>query len=114
MKDPRHVIPTAMHNSVLDLMNMNMKDIKGIAKCRTRAREAVWQQCISRKIDKLVRNWKTSVKEHVNPAEPLMPNELPDRPWQKVTTVWINLNDTHNLLIDYYSRYVEVAKLTLT
>lgn len=44
-----------------------------------------------------------------------MSGELPERPWQKVGSDLFTFNhDTYLLVVDYYSRFVEIAKLTPT
>lgn len=44
-----------------------------------------------------------------------MPSELPERPWQKVGADLFTFKDgTYLLVVDYYSRFVEIAKLTPT
>ena len=44
-----------------------------------------------------------------------MPTSFLDRPWQKVgTDIFEWKKSSYLLAIDYYSRYIEVAKLTST
>ena len=46
-------------------------------------------------------------------AEPMVPSELPQLPWQKVgTDLFEWKNNNYLLIVDYYSRYIEIAKLT--
>ena len=48
-------------------------------------------------------------------AEPLIPTSFPDYPWQKVAAdlfTWKNNN--YLILVDYYSRYMEMSKLSST
>ena len=48
-------------------------------------------------------------------AEPLIPSSLPDLPWQKVAVDLLELNSTtYLLMVDYFSRFVEMARLTRT
>ncbi|KAJ8340446.1 hypothetical protein SKAU_G00350790 [Synaphobranchus kaupii] len=45
----------------------------------------------------------------------LLLNDLPERPWQKPGTDLFTLKGkTYRLVVDYYSRYIEVANLSLT
>ena len=47
--------------------------------------------------------------------EPLCPTELPDKPWLKVgTDLFMWKQATYLLVIDYYSRFIEIAKLSST
>lgn len=82
---------------------------------RERARDTVWWPGLSSQINELVKNCTICIKERAHPVEPLMPSELPERPWQKVGADLFTLNNSkYILLVDYYSRFVEIAKLTPT
>ena len=88
---------------------------QGITKCRARARQAVWWPGMSREIEELVRNCTTCAKKCQPRAEPMKPSSLPEYPWQKVATDLMQyMNSMYLLVIDYYSRYMEVAKLSAT
>ena len=51
--------------------------------------------------------------EHSN--EPMTPSTLPEYPWQKVGSDLFHLNGaTYLLVVDYYSRYPEITKLSST
>ena len=44
--------------------------------------------------------------------EPLISSLLPQLPWQKVgTDLFFWKNHTYVIIIDYFSRYIEIAKL---
>ena len=48
-------------------------------------------------------------------TEPLIPSKLPDRPWQKIATDLFEWQKSQYLLVvDYYSRFIETAKLLST
>ncbi|XP_061127410.1 uncharacterized protein K02A2.6-like [Syngnathus typhle] len=112
LKGTRLVIPTTMRDKVLVALH---EGHQGMSRCRQRAKEAVWWPGLSSQINELVKNCTTCIKERVNPVEPLMPSELPERPWQKVGADLFTLNNSNYvLLVDYYSRFVEIAKLTPT
>ena len=49
------------------------------------------------------------------PKEPLLTSPLPERPWQRVATDLFELNKAQYLIVvDYFSRYMEVVKLSST
>ena len=49
------------------------------------------------------------------PQEPLMPHEIPTRPWQKVGTDLMHFDGRQYLItVDYFSSFFEVDKLETT
>lgn len=63
----------------------------------------------------MVEGCDTCAKERVNPRKPLLPIGFPDRPWAKVGAdlfQWID--NQYLLVIDHFSRFIEVAQLTST
>lgn len=109
LRGTRLVIPSTMRNSVLEKIH---EGHQGVVKCGDRARQAVWWPGLSSQIEELVLNCRACLEERVNTREPLMPTTLPDRPWQKLGADLFSLNGSNYLLVvDYYSRYVEIAKL---
>ena len=63
----------------------------------------------------MVSNCETCCKNQLQRAQPLVPSQLPDLPWQKVGTDLFEWRNKYFLLIvDYYSRYIEIAKLSQT
>ena len=47
-------------------------------------------------------------------SEPLIPSELPELPWQKVDqSLWMK-NDNYLLIVENYSRFIQVVKLNRT
>ena len=80
---------------------------------RERAKQAVWWPGISKQLEKLVRECPKCIKFRVQRAEPLIPSTLPSLPWQKVGTDLFEWErNTYLLIVDYYSRWIEIAKLT--
>ena len=76
---------------------------------------AVWWPGLSKQLEDLVNKCTTCTKERVNAPESAIPSELPDRPWQKIAADLFELKGQPYLLVsDYFSRYVEVAKLSRT
>ena len=112
LKGTRIVIPSSMRLEILDKIH---EEHQGIAKCRERAKSSGWWPGLSREIQDLVQQCRTSALHRDNKPEPLIATPLPDRPWQIVATDLFQTNGMDYLIvIDYYSRYVEVAAMTKT
>ena len=112
LKGTRIVIPSSMRLEILDKIH---EGHQGIAKCRERAKGSVWWTGLSREIQDLVYQCRTFALHRDNKPEPLIATPLPDPPWQIVATdPFLMKGMDHLIVIDYYSRYVEVAGMTKT
>ena len=110
MRGCRIVIPTVLQSEMLCKIH---EDHLGITKCRPRARQSVWWPGISKHLEEKVKNCLECSKNQMQGAEPMMPTPLPELPWQKVGTDLFQWKKSHYLLIvDYYSRYIEISKLS--
>ena len=99
----------------LDVLDKIHDAHQGITKCRERAKTAVWWPGLSKQLEELVNKCPTCAKYRVYSAEPAIPSELPDRPWQKVGADLFELKgESFLIVIDYFSRYVELCKLSRT
>ena len=80
---------------------------QGISKCRERARQSVWWPGVSAEIVQTVQGCCKA--QHQRP-QPLSPTPLPKLPWKTVATDLFEWNQrTFLLIVDYYSRYIEIA-----
>ena len=105
----RIVIPTSLRQDILRRLHTGHQ---GIMKCRERARQSVWWPGLSAQLEKMVRNCEECCKYQSQRAEPLMPSVLPELPFQKVGTDLFEWKKrVYLLLVDYYSRYIEIALL---
>ena len=112
MKGTRIVIPTGLQRETLERIHDGHQ---GINKCRARANRSVWWPGLSAQVKTMVENCQTCCEHRNSPPEPLMPTPLPDRPWQMIASDLFTIKDTNYLLVvDYYSRYVEVVTLRNT
>ncbi|XP_062590681.1 uncharacterized protein K02A2.6-like [Saccostrea cucullata] len=112
MRGNRLVIPTVLRAEMLQRIH---EGHQGILKCRERVRNSVWWPGINREIEDLVKSCSVCVKNRHDQAEPLRPTKFPDRPWEMLGTDLFHLkNDNYLLVVDYFSRYVEIAKLKST
>ena len=55
----------------------------------------------------------TCARTQRQPAEPLIPSQLPSLPWQRVAAVFFKYrSQIYLLVVDYYSRFIELALMT--
>ena len=112
LRGSRLVIPASLQQEILKQVH---EGHQGIQKCRERARQSIWWPGLSKQLQDLVTNCTTCCKFRSQRAEPLLPTTLPDLPWQKVGTdlfEWKKSN--YLLLVDYYSRWIEIARIERT
>ena len=109
LKGTRLVIPSSLQRQTLNQIH---EGHQGINKCRERAKISVWWPGLSAQIKVMVEDCTTCSKHRQQHPEPLMPTPLPERPWQLIATdLFILEKVTYLLVVDYYSRYVEVVAL---
>ena len=73
----------------------------------------MWWPGVSQEIEDMVKSCSICQKNTPPAREPLLQSSLPDFPWERVATDLFELDGTtYLLLVDYYSRYIEVQKLT--
>ena len=110
LKGIRIIIPESMRKEILSLVHHGHF---GIEKSRIRARSSVYWPCIDNEIEQLVNKCSTCLNNrNKQPRETLIPHEIPKHPWMKVATDLFELNDKdYVIVIDYYSKFVEVTRL---
>ena len=88
----------------------------GVVKCKQRAKDVLFWPGMSRDIEELVSTCDIcSQYQPSNSKEPMIPSEMPTRPWELVSTDLFSLDGEDFLLIvDSYSQYIEIAKLSNT
>jgi len=104
------VISTAMRNKILNKVHVSHL---GIVKCKQRARDVVFWPGMGKEIEEMVSKCDTC--QASNPKEPMVAEKIPTRPWEIVATDLFTSNSSDYLVVmDYYSRFFEVAKLSDT
>ena len=112
LKGSRLVIPVAMQKTILGKMH---EGHQGITKCREHVKQSVWWPGLSKQIEDVVDKCDKCSKERQNRLEPMIPSDVPERPWQTVGSDLFELNGSNYLLVvDYLSAFVEIAKLNNT
>ena len=111
--DDRIVIPADMREEILDCIHTGHQ---GITKCCECANLFVWWPGISKGIKTKVDSCQFCQENQPSQRkEPLMTTDLPNRPWQKVSTDLFELAEQKYLvLMDYYSRFIEILSLDET
>ncbi|XDV16481.1 hypothetical protein PO909_016174 [Leuciscus waleckii] len=111
LRGQRIVIPRSMRQEILHSIH---EGHQGIVKCRARARQAIWWPGLSVHINQLVENCSTCSQHRAEHREPLLTTSVPERPWQRVgTDLFFWEKNTYLLVVDYFSRYIEVARLNV-
>ena len=85
----------------------------GIEKCRARARTAVFWPGINAAIDDVVSQCSTYQQhQQSNQREPLIPQQVPQRPWCTVAAdIFYFKGRDYLLVVHYFSKFPEVARL---
>ena len=110
MHGSRIVIPQALRAEMLERIHQGHQ---GIVKCRALARSCIWWPGMSKEIGLMVEKCSACEKYRQVPPEPLIPTPTPDYAWQHVATDLFEWSNEHYLLIvDYYSRWIEIFHLT--
>lgn len=110
LKASRVIIPSCMRIEILDRLH---EGHQGITKCRSRAKMSVWWPGLSRQIEDMVQGCRKCAEHRSFRAEPLIPSVVPNRPWQIIGTDLLQLKGrTYLLVVDYFSRYIELALLS--
>ncbi|KAK0140295.1 hypothetical protein N1851_022770 [Merluccius polli] len=109
LRGQRIVVPHCMRQEILHDLHSGHQ---GIVKCRARARQSVWWPGLSVHISQMVENCSTCSQHKAEHREPLLTTPVQDRPWQRVgTDLFFWEKKTYLLIVDYFSRYLEVAHL---
>ena len=85
----------------------------GIERTKSNARSTMYWPNIDKDINEMISNYNPCRKyRNLNPREPLLSHEIPQDAWNKVATdLFLCLNKLHLIVIDYTSKYFEIAQL---
>ena len=108
----RIVVPSSLQEETVDKIHSGHL---GVQKCLLRAKNSVWWPGFSNQIKADVANCKECAKYSIPNREPTMVSTLPQYSWQVVGADQFELNNTMYLLVvDYFSRFPEIIKLSST
>lgn len=88
----------------------------GIEKSKQRVRDILFWPGMSKQIAGMVEQCSICLESRMpKTKEPLISHPIPNRPWQTVGTDLFNWNnEDHIVVVDYYSRYLDLEKLKST
>ena len=107
----RLIIPHQMKSEIIERLHASHQ---GVTKTQQRARTAVFWPGMNIQIEDKIMSCNTC-KSHENaqPQAPLIPSEIPEYPWQVLGSDLFQIAGANYLLnVDYYSKWVNVTKLT--
>ena len=108
----RIVVPQNLRRTTLQKIHNGHQ---GFQKCYQRISTSVWWPGISKDLERFIKECLMCLKTMPVPTEPLLQSPLPKYPWQKVASDLFELKGiSYLLVVDYYSQYIEVQKLTST
>ena len=107
----RIVIPKSLQAEVLSRIH---EGHQGQERCKSLARKSVYWKGLNADIERVVSGCNECLLRRKAPArEPLIPHDLPDAPWQKLACdIFSYAGHKYQLIVDYYSKWVEVKRFT--
>jgi hypothetical protein len=104
------VIPCSLRPEMLEHIH---EGHMGMEKCKALARQSLYWPNMSRDIENIVAKCHIcNSYRNAQPREPLIPHEVPARPWQKLAADIFTVHGKDYLLVaDYFSKYPEVCYL---
>lgn len=105
------VIPSSMRHEILNLIH---EGHLGIQRCQSLAKDIVFWPNINNDIKNIVTDCETCMRHRLSqPKEPLQPHEIHPIPWYKVGTDLFEFNkQMYLLVVDYWSKYIEIEHLS--
>ena len=109
----RFYIPSSMHKACLNLLH---EGHPGIVKLKLRAQTSVYWIGLNREIeDHILRCEPCPINSKPQSKEPVIPIEIPTRPWKKLgTALFFQGGKWYLLICDYYSKFPVVHGLPAT
>ena len=110
LKGLRIIVPQSMQSSMKQIIHQGNI---GIEKCKWRARQTVYWPRINLEISDMVSNCSTCLDNRNRQGhETLHSHEIPDGPWLKVATDLFTIySKDYLVVVDYYSKFFEVAQI---
>ena len=110
LRGERILVPTSMRKDILERIQQGHM---GIEKSKRRARDVLYWRGVNSEIQGKIASCSICQQhQKQNSKEPMIPSQLPSTPWEKVATDLFTCDKSeHLIIVDYHSRFFEVAKL---
>ena len=80
----------------LEILERIHEGHQGIVKCRRRVKDSVWWPGLSKQLEDMVTNCRKCIEHRKPNREPMIPSEVPERPWQVLeTNLFSRYNSSH-------------------
>ena len=95
------------------MLNTIHESHQGTVKGKQRARDLFYWLGMSSQIEDKVSNCQVCAQhQKAQTKKPMISSKIPDRPWAKIGVDLFEYSNAHYLLsVDYYSKWIEIAKL---
>ena len=106
----RIIIPRKLRPELLERIHVGHQ---GQSRCKNLARKSVYWLHMNQDIDEMVRKCEPCLMKRSFPKkEPLRPDSVPERAWQRISVDKFKAKGReYQLITDYFSKYVEVEML---
>ena len=114
MRGNKVVIPEKLWNQTIQLAH---EGHQGMVRTKSRLREKVWWPDLDKQVEKLIRACYPCQLVGPRPKpEPIRSKPLPQGPWSEIAVDLLEIQKRGHLLVvvDYYSKWPEIAFLTKT
>lgn len=109
-KGTKIVIPQSLRKQMLHKIH---EGHQGKARCKARARDCLFWPGMQAQIDNMVEKCEIcQTYKKQDQKEPMIPQPVPERPWERVgVDLFYFQGNEYLLVLDYFSKYVEIALL---
>ena len=107
----RIVVPKGLQTETLKKIHCGHL---GVGRCHQRVSAAVWWPNVSTEVEKYIQHCPECLKMTPSAVQPLIQTPLPSCPWEIGADLFQLDKGVYLVVADYFSRFVEVLKLTST
>ena len=112
LRGRRIVVPQSLQAETLQKIHSGHQ---GITQCSLRVTSSVWWPGVKQQVEDVVHNCPECTKASQAQRQPMISTPLPQYPWEKVATDLFEMDGkVYLLVVDYFSRYMEVQTLSTT